>query len=204
MCCWVTLAQCSFKGYTHSEYDVGYHERTVKETMPKAAMHTLIWSSQHNCYELFAQDHKDHPLLQGDDATWFAWLASHSSFSFQGKHGFLSLQKEGRPRGGEGYWYAYRRQGRRMVKKYIGRSADLSTARLEATARALMSETLPQASPSAHGQKQSVVLQVAAGSPEKRRNVSRGPETDPPAAPDLLSWYANVSSHRSMKGWSGN
>jgi LuxR family transcriptional regulator, maltose regulon positive regulatory protein len=154
--------------------------------MPKAAMHTLIWSLQHNNYELLSLDHKGQPLLQGDDPAWFVWLASHSSFSFQGKHGLLSLQKEGRPRGGEGYWYAYRRQGRRMVKKYIGRSADLSTARLEATARALMSETLPQASPSSQGQECVVVLPIAVGSPEERRAVSQGPETDPLATPDFL------------------
>jgi LuxR family transcriptional regulator, maltose regulon positive regulatory protein len=32
---------------------------------------------------------------------------------------------------GEGYWYAYRSQGRQTRKKYIGRTSSLSIARLE-------------------------------------------------------------------------
>jgi len=97
-------------------------------------------------YDLYEQGDRDHPLLQGGDELWFAWLATHTSFSFQGKHGQLNLLKEARPRGEEGYWYAYRRQGKRMGKKYAGRSKDLTIARLEAIAQAfgvLMSETLP-------------------------------------------------------------
>src|SRR5947209_1680776 len=114
--------------------------------MPKAAVHTLTWSSERGMYDLYEQDDRDHPLLQGGDELWFAWLATHTSFSFQGKHGQLNLLKEARPRGEEGYWYAYRRQGKRMAKKYAGRSKDLTIARLEAIAQAfgvLMSETLP-------------------------------------------------------------
>ena len=97
-------------------------------------------------YDLYEQDDRDHPLLQGGDELWFAWLAIHTSFSFQGQHGQLNLLKEARPRGEEGYWYAYRRQGKRMAKKYAGRSKDLTIARLEAIAQALgvlMSETPP-------------------------------------------------------------
>jgi LuxR family transcriptional regulator, maltose regulon positive regulatory protein len=185
MCCWVALAQCSFKGYTHSEDSVGYHQGTEKETMPKAAMYTLTWSWEQNSYGLFAQDNKDYSLLQGDGEAWFAWLASHSSLSFQGQHGHLNLQKEVRPRGAEGYWYAYRRQGRRMVKHYLGRSAELTMARLETTAKVLTSEPLPQASPFSKSQKHAVPLQEATESPEEMGNVSRGSETGP-AALDLL------------------
>jgi LuxR family maltose regulon positive regulatory protein len=154
--------------------------------MPKAAIHTLIWSPQRNCYELFNQEHWEHPLLQADDAAWFAWLASHSSFSFQGKYGLLSLQKERRPHGGEGYWYAYRRQGKRMLKKYLGRSSNLSTARLEAIATAFMSETHSEASPISHRQERVHVSQFTAKSLEERREVSSEPKTDPPVEPDLL------------------
>src|SRR5438552_9147255 len=114
--------------------------------MPKAAMHTLTWSSERDMYDLHEQDNRDHPLLQVDDESWFAWLATHTSFSFQGKYGQLNLLKEARPRGEEGYWYAYQRQRKRMLKKYAGRSTDLTIARLEAIAQAfgaLMSETLP-------------------------------------------------------------
>jgi LuxR family transcriptional regulator, maltose regulon positive regulatory protein len=113
--------------------------------MPKAAIHTLVWSSERGMYDLYEQANRNHPLLQGGDELWFEWLANHTSFSFQGRYGQLNLLKEARPRG-EGYWYAYRRQGKRVVKKYAGRSTDLTIARLEKIAQALrapMDETLP-------------------------------------------------------------
>jgi ATP/maltotriose-dependent transcriptional regulator MalT len=113
--------------------------------MPKAAMHTLVWSSERGMYDLYEQANRDHPLLPGGDELWFEWLANHTSFSFQGRYGQLNLLKEARPRG-EGYWYAYRRQGKHVVKKYVGRSTDLTIARLEKIAQALvalMGETLP-------------------------------------------------------------
>ena len=75
---------------------------------------------------------------------WLAWLAKRSSFSFQGKHGHLNLLREARARGSEGYWYAYRRQGKRRIKQYAGRTPDLTIARLEELAHTpdfLMNET---------------------------------------------------------------
>ena len=71
--------------------------------MPKPATPKLTWSAEQNSYGLFLQHET---LLQGNSAAWFEWLATHTSFSFQGKHGSLHLQKETRPRGKEGYWYA--------------------------------------------------------------------------------------------------
>ncbi|MBE3561378.1 MAG: hypothetical protein IMW89_19480 [Ktedonobacteraceae bacterium] len=47
------------------------------------------------------------------------------------------MLKETRQRGREGYWYAYRRQGKRTFKQYAGRTSDLSIARLEQLAQAL-------------------------------------------------------------------
>ncbi len=109
--------------------------------MPKTARHTLVWFAEQDRYGLFAENYQDPLLLQGDDPVWFAWLASHTSFSFQGKHGSLSLQKEVRARGSTGYWYAYRRQGKRMVKHYVGQGTRLTMARLEAEAQALGART---------------------------------------------------------------
>jgi LuxR family maltose regulon positive regulatory protein len=105
--------------------------------MPKAAQHILRWSAEQHTYAIYEQDKGYQALLQGEEEWWFGWLATHTSFSFQGKHGHLNLQKEVRPRGGEGYWYAYRRQGKHTVKKYVGRTTDLVMARLEEIALAL-------------------------------------------------------------------
>jgi LuxR family maltose regulon positive regulatory protein len=109
--------------------------------MPKVATHALIWSPENNHYELRAPDLLDRDAVLGEDEQWFRWLSACSSFSFQGQGGHLTLRKESRPRGGEGYWYAYRTQNRRTVKKYVGRAAELSIARLEATAKALTTQT---------------------------------------------------------------
>src|SRR5581483_4867186 len=57
-------------------------------------------------------------------------------FSFQGKDGHLTLLKEPRVRGTD-YWYAYRSLNGRTLKKYAGRTADLTVARLEEIARTL-------------------------------------------------------------------
>ncbi len=73
--------------------------------MPKSASYTLRWSEEHERYELQAQENTANRPLQED--WWFAWLAEHSSFSFQGKQGHLSLLKEPRARGAD-YWYACR------------------------------------------------------------------------------------------------
>src|SRR5579859_7238978 len=109
--------------------------------MPKPATSTLIWSWEQGVYALYEQGHPEAPLVQEDDEPWLLWLASRTSFSFQGKYGRLNLQKERRSRGGEGYWYAYRRQGKQTVKKYAGRTADLSIAHLEDLAQLLHSST---------------------------------------------------------------
>jgi LuxR family maltose regulon positive regulatory protein len=103
--------------------------------MPKAAQYTVRWSRAHQAYGVFAQYQADPLLLCGDETAWLAWLEAHSCFSFHKSTGSLSLQKERRPRGKEGYWYAYHRQGRRMLKHYVGPSRNLTLARLEAVAR---------------------------------------------------------------------
>src|SRR5438128_511673 len=109
--------------------------------MPKVATHALIWSLEKNHYELRTPDLLDQYAVLGEDEQWFRWLSVRSSFSFQGQCGHLTLRKEPRPRGGEGYWYAYRTQNKRTVKKYVGRTADLTIARLEVTAKALTTQT---------------------------------------------------------------
>ena len=69
--------------------------------------------------------------LNTEGENWISWLDSHKSFAFQGQQGRLSVQKETRPRSQEGYWYAYQRQGKRMVKQYLGRTSEVTMARLE-------------------------------------------------------------------------
>jgi len=71
-----------------------------------------------------------------DSPTWFTWLTTHTSFPFHGRNGHFNLLKGTRKKSGEGYWYAYQRQGKRIAKCYVGRSVDLFTTRLEEIGRA--------------------------------------------------------------------
>jgi LuxR family transcriptional regulator, maltose regulon positive regulatory protein len=105
--------------------------------MAKKVPAMLLWSGEDRQYlwqregstekrvELAAQDHI------------FRLLDENTSFSFHGQQGHLTLLKETRVRGDDGYWYAYRRLGKRVVKKYAGRPADLTIARLEELALAM-------------------------------------------------------------------
>ena len=71
-----------------------------------------------------------------DSPAWYAWLEQHTSFTFVDPAGGLTVRKErGRPSGW--YWKGYRRQAGKVRTAYLGRSADLSLARLQAAAQAL-------------------------------------------------------------------
>src|SRR5690242_10253106 len=116
--------------------------------MPKAATYALAWSPERAAYELREQGGSVTPPIGTDDPAWPAWLEGHSGFAFDGRSGRINLLKEAR-KGGAGYWYAYRRHGRRTAKRYLGRSAELTPERLEQAAAALAH--LPQPDPQALG-----------------------------------------------------
>src|SRR5258708_12425964 len=105
--------------------------------MEKTRQAALIWSQEDQQYLWRDEHYTDTIYLREEPEAWLKRLAAYTSFSFQGREGHLTLLKEARPRGGDGYWYAYRRQGKRTAKKYAGRTADLTAARLEQMARAL-------------------------------------------------------------------
>jgi len=106
--------------------------------------HHLIWRTDRRAYELDEPGSEPFLPLASHAERWVAWLESISAFSFQGQQGHLTVRKEARPRGDQ-YWYAYRRVGPRMAKKYLGRTVDLTLARLEEIAAAFSSAALPGA-----------------------------------------------------------
>ncbi len=80
-----------------------------------------------------------------DTPAWFAWLAAPTTRCFSyplydAAHGyivgFMTVRKEGRQRGGM-YWSVFRRCGRRVRKIYLGQSATVTQARLQAMAETL-------------------------------------------------------------------
>lgn len=115
--------------------------------VPKVATHRVIWMPARQWYALRSQGHDDLFCADEDDATWMPWLAGHSTFAFDGRAGKANLRKEARPTGGEGYWYAYRRRGQQVVKRYAGRTPELTLAHLETLAAALNRDESPAAAP---------------------------------------------------------
>src|SRR5437763_1855460 len=106
--------------------------------MPKAAF-TLTWSAASDTYEWSAEQGFEVLSLVPDSPAWFAWLAERSSFAFHGQQGSYTARLETMQRG-ERYWYAYRRTGQKLRKKYLGKTADLTLARLQQVARLLQAE----------------------------------------------------------------
>jgi LuxR family maltose regulon positive regulatory protein len=81
-------------------------------------------------------------FLPGDEAAWLTWLGEVTSLAFHSPSGNLNVYQETRPRGGR-YWYAYHTDRGGIRKRYLGRTAQVSLARLEETAQALACEPTP-------------------------------------------------------------
>ena len=110
--------------------------------MPKAARYRLTWVGEHQIYALREAHNNEQPLpVTPGSVEWFSWLSSIPSFTFSGQHGQLTVRQEAR--GGAGtYWYAYRRHGDKMLKRYLGRTADLTPAHLEEVALQLIAPSV--------------------------------------------------------------
>lgn len=146
--------------------------------MPKAAAYRLIWRPERENYEL--RESQSNQLLPIAPASqeWFTWLAAIPSFTFRGQAGQLTVRQEVRPRGGT-YWYASRRVGEQMVKRYLGRTPDLTPARLEEVA-AQVAEAALRA-----GQE---TLTPAAHAQMSARHAIPSPIVPPPLA--MAAWEA--------------
>jgi LuxR family transcriptional regulator, maltose regulon positive regulatory protein len=110
--------------------------------MPRRTMYLLRWLEEKQAYELTgagAPITTPQDLKPGNQA-WFDWLEKVTSFAFASRAGTHStVRKEKMQRGGS-YWYGYRSLQGKTVKRYIGRTADLSLARLEEVAASLRSK----------------------------------------------------------------
>jgi hypothetical protein len=66
---------------------------------------------------------------------WFDWLSSNATFYLESHEGSFTARRE--LRGGAAFWYAFRRHRNKLYKAYLGRTVDLTQARLLAVARQL-------------------------------------------------------------------
>ena len=110
--------------------------------MPKPLLHALIWSHEQKHYKLYSHGQPEQCFPPGDEPAFSRWLDGHTAFAFEGQAGRISVLKEARSRG-TGYWYAYRTQNRHTRKRYLGRTAQVTFARLEQEARVLDSSPSP-------------------------------------------------------------
>ena len=112
--------------------------------MSYSATPTVFWSALSQVYELSEGKHAAPPRELHEGPAWFAWLEEVSSFVFQGQAGSFTARKERKQRG-TSYWSAYRKTQGKLAKKYLGRSSDLTLARLETIAHQLTTAAaLPQ------------------------------------------------------------
>jgi LuxR family maltose regulon positive regulatory protein len=108
--------------------------------MSKVPKYTLAWSPAIEVYELYQTRGREALRIVPDSPEWFAWLDQTSSFAFVGKRGHYTARKEAKQRGGH-YWSAYRATSEHLVKKYLGKTTDLSLARLEYIEGALRAQS---------------------------------------------------------------
>jgi hypothetical protein len=101
----------------------------------------LVWSGREVWTELARPAALGGPIRL-DSAAWFAWLETPTAVSFAYPivdadagwiAGYMTVRKEPRRRGSY-YWVAYRRQAGRVCKAYLGRPAQVTSARLASVA----------------------------------------------------------------------
>ncbi len=113
--------------------------------MPRQAPYALVWIPQARAYQMQPEPADASFPITPEGPAWVAWLETVSTFSFQSRHGHVCTVRKERVQRGDTYWYGYRRQHEKMVKRYLGRGADLTLERLEALAALLNAAEMPAA-----------------------------------------------------------
>lgn len=101
--------------------------------MPKKNAWRMCWSAELALYECWQQRGQGNSIAADDQQALQNWLSGVTSFAFSGQAGICTLRLERSPQG-HGYWYAYRRDGKHVHKKYAGKSEDVTIKRLEQVA----------------------------------------------------------------------
>src|SRR5258708_24637550 len=110
--------------------------------MPKQAVYLLMWSPHAHVYEVHTSSRQDSLHIVPESPAWFAWLDEVSSFSFHSRQGHTYMVWKERVQRGDTYWYGYLRKHTKLVKHYLGRSADLTISHLEEIAALLAATEL--------------------------------------------------------------
>jgi len=97
----------------------------MARTTPVVQGEVLIWQGD---------DQK--PSLTVGSPAWYAWLEDASTFAFVGDMGTFTARKESTRHGGT-YWKAYRKREGKLRRAYLGKSRDVTLARLQTAATVL-------------------------------------------------------------------
>jgi len=73
---------------------------------------------------------------------WYEWLSTARKFSFKSQLGSFVAQHE--MRRNKAYWYAYRRQGGKLYKSYLGKTEELTLERLQQVGLSIAGHSLIQ------------------------------------------------------------
>jgi LuxR family transcriptional regulator, maltose regulon positive regulatory protein len=79
-------------------------------------------------------------LIEVGTPAWFTWLEQATTFAFTDAAGSFTARKERSGRSGF-YWKAYRMRGGTLHRAYLGKSSELTLARLQAAAQELAERT---------------------------------------------------------------
>lgn len=66
--------------------------------------------------------------IDSDHAEFVKQIERLRAFSYRGNHGVITVRADVTKHGM--YWYAYKRDGDRVYKKYVGKSSDVTTFKL--------------------------------------------------------------------------
>src|SRR5579859_7017028 len=99
--------------------------------MPRYAQVQLRWSPQSQIYMLFFDDQSSTQAFTNE------WLEQQDSFAFQSQAGHHATVRKQKGQRGGNYWYGYRRLHGRLLKRYLGKTEDVTLARLEEIASQL-------------------------------------------------------------------
>jgi LuxR family transcriptional regulator, maltose regulon positive regulatory protein len=157
--------------------------------MPRVPAYTLVWSSATETYELYQTRDRGVLKIVLDSPAWFDWLDQISSFAFMGQSGHYTARKEAKQRG-DRYWSAYLATGERLTKKYLGKTAHLTLARLEHIAGRLAGQEIPPLLPPVSAAQMPTLERLASARTDVEVDVTQRPlsaQRDTPLHPLLAT-----------------
>lgn len=108
--------------------------------MVKGTAYQIAWSESEQVYVL----HHAPSMFALTDTSLASWLTFIDAFYLKTRAGYsVTIRKETKKRGGR-YWYAYKRVGTKLHKKYLGGDDKLTLTHLETVARSFLVAPEPE------------------------------------------------------------